>query len=68
MHLANLDRMILGQHDAVASGEIKAGDIPTEYIVLFSVVLIASAGAFVAFQVKKSGTALPLASNSKRFD
>ena len=48
-HLENLKDMILGQSLAVESGVIKADDIPTEYIVIFSIVLIASAGAFVAY-------------------
>ena len=57
--------MILGQSSAVDSGIIRADDIPTEYIVMFSIIIIASLGAFVAWQVKKAGTALPIASSSK---
>ena len=44
---------------------IKSDDISIEYIVMFSIIIIASVGAFVAWQVKKAGTALPIASSSK---
>ena len=57
--------MILGQSAAVPSGVIKSDDVPTEYIVIFSLIIIASIGVFVAWQVKKAGTALPMASSHK---
>ena len=64
-HLNSLQQMILGQSAAVPEGMIKSDDISIEYIVMFSIIIIASLGAFVAWQVQKAGTALPLASSSK---
>ena len=70
-HLNDLQIMILGKKD-FESGMIRADDIPTEYIVIISLFLISGAGALVFWQLKKQGSALPMAGSgnyaSKRMD
>ena len=67
-HINELKKMITKNANKVKSSHIRGTDIPTEYFALFAFVVIATIGVCVGLQVKKKGSALPMASYPKRND
>ena len=53
------------KHSKVSAKQIRGTDVPTEYIAVGAFLIIALAGAFVGFQVKKAGSGLPLGEKNR---